>query len=143
MRRIAFVGAQQSRWDRAGVDLDSLKMNIHYVMNRYLDDSGPYIFVSGACPKGGVDIIAEEVADELGLEKEIYPPDILAWTGSGQKWGYKERNLIIAAVSDIVINIDPPGVKSGGEWTRLAAKKLGRVTHRMEYHSHGLQDWTD
>ena len=35
----------------------------------------PIVLVSGHCPKGGVDIWAEEIADELGIKKEIYPAE--------------------------------------------------------------------
>lgn len=35
--------------------------------------------VSGGCKKGGSDIWAEDVADELGIKKEIYPPEVNQW----------------------------------------------------------------
>lgn len=131
MRKVAFVGAEEATWVREGFPLDVVEERVRYIMSRYWDDSGPYIFVSGACPKGGVDIWAEKYAYEKGMQKEIYSPDVPRWTGDAHRWGYKERNIIIAAVSDIVVCIDPKGVYSGGNWTRLAAKKLGKATDRV------------
>lgn len=55
------------------------------------------VLVSGACPLGGIDIIAEEVADELGREKVIYPPKSNDWYT-----GFRPRNERIAFKSDIV-----------------------------------------
>ena len=97
------------------------------------------ILVSGGCHLGGIDIWAEEIADAMALEKEIYLPAINQWEG-----GYKQRNLKIANASDIVHCIVvadyPEGyngmkfdycyhchtsdhIKSGGCWTAKRAKK--------------------
>lgn len=91
------------------------------------------IVVSGHCHIGGIDIWAEEEAATMGRETRIFPPKRLTWSG-----GYKERNLLIAAHSDIVhclvVRTLPPTytgmkfsscyhcqttthVKSGGCWT--------------------------
>ncbi len=97
--------------------------------------------VSGRCPKGGVDLYAEEIAAELGLPATIYPPLRTKWAGPG---GYRERNLKIALTSDLVTVVvvrelppgyegmrfpdcyhckdrNPPHVKSGGCWTAWRA----------------------
>lgn len=97
------------------------------------------ILVSGGCHLGGIDIWAEEIADEMGLEKRIYLPATRRWEG-----GYKQRNLKIAYGSDIVHCIviaeypeDYEGmrfeqcyhchttahIKSGGCWTAKRARK--------------------
>jgi len=97
------------------------------------------ILVSGGCHLGGIDIWAEEEANKLGLEKEIYLPAIPRWEG-----GFKQRNLKIARASDIVHCIVvadyPEGykgmkfdycyhchtsdhIKSGGCWTAKRARK--------------------
>jgi len=97
------------------------------------------IVVSGGCHLGGIDIWAEEEADKLGLEKEIYLPATQKWEG-----GYKQRNLQIANESDIVhvivVETYPQEykgrrfeycyhcdatdhIKSGGCWTGKRAKK--------------------
>lgn len=98
--------------------------------------------VSGGCHLGGIDIWAEEVADEMGIEKVIFYPKTRTWAG-----GYKERNIQIAQKSDILHNIVvaeyPPmyvgmrfkycyhcdatdHIKSGGCWTLKRAKLLGK-----------------
>jgi len=98
-----------------------------------------YCVVSGHCPLGGIDMWAEEIADELGIPKLIFPPKDLSWSE-----GYKPRNLLIAKNSDIVhcIVVDkyPPNyqgmrfqfcyhcktdthIKSGGCWTALKCKR--------------------
>jgi len=95
--------------------------------------------VSGGCHLGGIDIWAEEIADELNLEKIIHLPKTRRWSG-----GYKERNLAIAKDSDIVYCIvveqypenyegmrfdycyhchTSNHIKSGGCWTAKKAKR--------------------
>jgi len=97
------------------------------------------ILVSGGCHLGGIDIWAEEIADEMGLEKDIYYPAIQRWQG-----GYKQRNLKITYYSDIVHCIvvaeypknyvgrrfdwcyhcdTDTHIKSGGCWTAKRARK--------------------
>ena len=101
--------------------------------------------VSGHCPLGGIDIWAEEISNKLGQSPIIFPPKRQVWTG-----GYKDRNIQIAEKSDevhnIVIKKYPEGyngmrfdycyhcknktethIKSGGCWTALYARKLGKV----------------
>lgn len=93
------------------------------------------VLVSGHCPIGGIDIWAEEEALTLGREMIIFPPAKPQWEG-----GYKQRNLQIAAKSDIVHCIvvktlpetykgmrftfcyhckTDSHIKSGGCWTAL------------------------
>jgi hypothetical protein len=55
------------------------------------------VLVSGRCPLGGIDVIAEEIADGLGREKLIYPPKSNDWY-----CGYRPRNVEIALHSDTV-----------------------------------------
>jgi hypothetical protein len=104
------------------------------------------ICVSGECHLGGVDIYAKEEALAMGRGYIPFPPQTYAWPG------YKERNLQIAAESDvvhvIVVRELPPTyrgmrfkvcyhcgtsdhVKSGGCWTALRAMERGK---RGEWH---------
>lgn len=99
------------------------------------------IVVSGHSPMGGVDIYAEEIAEELGIPTIIHAPTKRRWDGPG---GFKERNLAIARDSDVVLVVvcrelppgfagrkfdgcyhckgrNPPHVKSGGCWTAWKA----------------------
>lgn len=104
--------------------------------------------VSGHCHMGGVDIWAEEIADELGIPKSIHAPASLSWGAPG---GFKDRNLRIARESDAVLVVvvkelppsyngmrfedcyhckgrNPPHVKSGGCWTAWqAGKRLWKI----------------
>jgi hypothetical protein len=103
------------------------------------------ILVSGHCPKGGVDIWAEEIAKELGRKTRIHPPKVNNWNQ-----GYKPRNMKIANDSEILHNITvanyPEGwtrfrftwcyhcrvtthVPSGGCWTMKRVADLDRPTH--------------
>jgi hypothetical protein len=104
------------------------------------------VMVSGGCHLGGVDIWAEEIADELGREKIVCLPKNLRW----EPQGYKQRNLEIVYESDILhcIAVDrlaptftgrrhtecyhcgeTDHVKSGGCWTMKQAKRQGKPTH--------------
>lgn len=59
------------------------------------------VLVSGRSPIGGIDVWAEEVADERGRMKIIHAPKVKQWDPPGQ-YGYKARNLDIAKDSDIL-----------------------------------------
>ncbi len=101
--------------------------------------------VSGHCPKGGVDLFAEEVAEELKMERLIYAAAVDSWDAPG---GYRARNLKIARNSDLVAVVTlreappwlrgegvrleecyhcgierPRHVRSGGCWTAKRAKR--------------------
>ncbi|HEV8364572.1 MAG TPA: hypothetical protein VGQ52_13740 [Gemmatimonadaceae bacterium] len=98
--------------------------------------------VSGACHLGGIDIWAIEEARALGLPTVQHPPEKRQWEG-----GYKQRNILIAEDSDVVLSIvvrELPAtytgmrfefcyhcrtkshVKSGGCWTAKYAQRLGK-----------------
>jgi len=57
--------------------------------------------ISGACPLGGIDVWAEDIADELGRPKLIFPPKVHRWAPDG----FEERNIKIAQHSAVVIVI--------------------------------------
>lgn len=100
--------------------------------------------VSGRSPLGGIDVYAEEVADQLGVPKDIKAPGTKSWSG---KNGYRERNLAIAEASDkvfvLVVDEYPASykglrfnqcyhcglsthVKSGACWTAKKAQAQGK-----------------
>lgn len=54
--------------------------------------------VSGHCHLGGIDIWAERIARDIGAKTLIFPPQQQMW----EPHGYKERNIKIAQMSDIV-----------------------------------------
>jgi hypothetical protein len=105
------------------------------------------IIISGHSPVGGIDIWAEDVAQAYNLKTEIKVPLQNMWDAA---YGYKQRNLDIARCSDVVhvilVDVLPPKykgmrfnscyhcntnshIKSGGCWTGLQAKKLGKPVH--------------
>jgi len=84
------------------------------------------ILVSGACPKGGIDIWAEQIADRLGIVKEIYPPTKPTW------YYYKKRNLRISAASDVLFDIEPEYHESGGTWTLMRHLENGKCGAKIE-----------
>jgi hypothetical protein len=105
--------------------------------------------VSGHSPLGGVDVFAEDIADELSIPKLIFAPKDFSWGGG---YGYKARNVDIAKNSDvlhiIVVSKYPPNyvgkkfeicyhcnstthIKSGACWTGNLAKTLGK---KVVYH---------
>jgi hypothetical protein len=107
---------------------------------------GDVTVVSGHSPKCGVDLWAEEIAKQLGLQTLIFKPEVEQWDPRGAH-GYKFRNLQIAEASDEVhvflVTTYPPGfvgmrfsscyhcessthIKSGACWTTLQAQKLGK-----------------
>ena len=118
----------------------------------------PVTAISGHSPLGGVDIILEEVAAELGIPTDIKAPKDHSWDG---EYGFKARNLDIARDSDevhvIVVKEYPPGytgrkfyscyhcekmpgndpkshIKSGACFTAMHAKRMGKraIWHIIE-----------
>ena len=81
MIRIGIVGSQEDKWTeeqkvKAIREIGNIFVNhqrgfITLGQDDCMYDFSNIILVSGHCPKGGVDIWAEEIADELGIKKEI------------------------------------------------------------------------
>ena len=74
MMKLAVVGPSAEKWKPE--QIQKVKREIKNIL--YFKIPEP-ILISGHCPKGGVDILAEEIADELGIKKEIYPAEINQW----------------------------------------------------------------
>jgi cell division ATPase FtsA len=92
----------------------------------FVDPPG-IVVVSGGCHLGGIDIWAEEVADELGVPKDIKRPTRLTWSGPG---GFKERNLE-AMLCEIVgslmgLNVPLPATVATW-WIEHEAKDRDRI----------------
>lgn len=136
--KIGIVGAEAAKFT------PETEHRAKEIIHNLLSDGD--IVVSGHCHLGGIDIWAEETADNHGYDKLIFPPKRLQWSG-----GYKERNILIAKNSDLVVciaveklpvtyngmrfescyhcgNSEPLHVKSGGCWTTKYARKLGKET---------------
>ena len=115
--KIAIVGAEGRKWNRR--QEDEVKAIIREILTGNPEDT---IMVSGRCPKGGVDIWAEEIAQQLNIKMDIFPPQINQW----QPHGYKERNIQIAEDCDIMLVISPSHDWNGGRWTGKRAESLGK-----------------
>lgn len=97
----------------------------------------PEKLCSGHSPLGGVDWWAEDAAAKHGIPIIVHAPRVYQWGAPG---GYKERNLLIARDSDVVLCVvvkelpesfkgkrwpfcyhcrkrNPAHAKSGGCWT--------------------------
>lgn len=93
--KIAIVGPEESKWSK--VQKDYARAFIRTVLIKARDKDRNVlvpnkkfrgvdtILVSGHCPKGGVDIWVEEIADEFGIRKEIYSAEVNQWKDSEQK----------------------------------------------------------
>lgn len=113
--------------DKFNAETEALaRETIRYAINWYKTGQNPIeAVVSGHCPLGGVDIWAEEVANELEVPLRLHIPrehdGRSSWHGDGGPvvyqptpndnptvwWhpGFKSRNLAIAEDSDVVLCI--------------------------------------
>jgi len=129
MKKVGFVGPEESVILKAGLSLEYIKQFCKKLMLKELK-KGDYIFVSGRCPKKGIDVMCEEIADSLGIHKEIYPAEVNQWedeifyktesleerykskSGLGtmiRLKGYRSRNIQIAEACDILYDIEYKG----------------------------------
>lgn len=109
-------------------------MNVIHLILCQPDVTG---ITSGHCPLDGVDIWAEEIGKDLGLELFIFAPKTKNWDG------FKARNIEIARKCTEIHCITPrvlrngskefcyhcntrDHVKSGGCWTVKYAQGLGK-----------------
>jgi hypothetical protein len=102
--RIGIVGAEGSKWTKSGED--RCKSAIRKLLE-YAVGCDRIKVVSGECPKGGVDIWARDIGDELLCEYEPHFPETNDWEG------FKARNLKIVERSD-EIHVFTPDVLPGG-----------------------------
>ncbi len=129
--KIGIVGSDEDKWDA-----ESKQIAMKRIRARL---SAGNVVVSGACPKGGVDIWAVQIAKEMGLPYVEFPPKGFTWAH------YKARNIQIVEASDMVICLTPrclpsgkklycyhcetdDHVRSGGCWTLKEAKRQGKQT---------------
>ena len=131
--RIAIVGSESKHWTPETRELACKEIKKILISDEYIDfhNNNPYdviypTFISGGCPKGGIDIWAEIIADFIGLEKKIHYPTHNRWGPDG----YEERNEKIARDCDVLYCIDPSHREwSGGRWTMKRADFYGKETH--------------
>jgi hypothetical protein len=134
-----------------GAGADKFIASTEATAKRWIEESLEMgdVVVSGHSPVGGIDIWAEEIGRHFG-EPLIFAPEVHQWDPPSGI-GYKLRNLAIAQHSErlyvaVVAEYPPdyrgrrfatcyhcvkggeptPHVKSGGCWTGLRAKEMGK-----------------
>jgi hypothetical protein len=106
-------------------------------LDSHLDIFGPFILVSGGA--SGADSMAEQWADDHGLQKEIYPADwedlsqpdaVIKTRADGKKYdalaGHR-RNSVIVKESDFLLAFwdrKSPGTRSSVEKAKKAGKSV-------------------
>lgn len=124
------------------------KQRTKHLIKQIISKEKPSVVISGGCPLGGVDIWAEETANELGIPTCIYRPKVHRWNPE-RGYGFRARNLDIANNCDVLYNVVvedwpkgytgkkyrdyhcvgkgvPSHVKSGGCWTAWKAYAAGK-----------------
>jgi len=112
--RIVIVGAEQSKW------VPEKEKRVRQIITKIMESYSEALFISGDCPKGGVDQWVREIA--LGLNKRFksFPPKKNSW------YWYKKRNKKMAEEASFVFDLEPYGNWSGGTWTLEYAKSIGK-----------------
>lgn len=114
MRRIGIVGCGEDKFTLESKEI--ARRTIRELLMKELLMEKELIVVSGHSPMKGIDILAEEVAKELGLKTEIYAPEVNQWEdlvdteddedgnykGMRREKGFKSRNIQIAEASDVL-----------------------------------------
>lgn len=140
MKFVGIVGHEAAKFTKMGEH--EARLTIRRILTHGID---PVTLVSGGCHLGGIDIWAEEVADDLKIPKIIFKPKRLFW----EPHGFKERNIQIAQQSDVLACLavvrladsfkgmthtacyhckSEDHIKGGGCWTMKVANALGKKT---------------
>lgn len=138
MPKVAIVGPSEEKWtskQKSKAESEIYKIffknlkGYHYEEESYGGfiglktqfDFNDLTLISGACPKGGVDIWAEEIADINHIKKQIFNPEVNQWNDkvecNGKEFtsnhihkvlmGYKSRNIKIAEACDVLYCVVP------------------------------------
>ena len=148
--KVAIVGPEASKWTKEqkpkvkrevwnifwkeggiGYHYEECNYGVYVGLNTVWDFDKNLTLVSGHCPKDGVDIWAEEMADENGIKKLIFTPEVNQWENKVRSFngynpmgidrgevigyvhqtetliGYKSRNIKIAETCDVLYCIVP------------------------------------
>jgi len=122
---VAIVGADEFKWKNERQK--ALARDVIRALLLMHKAEGPIILVSGGCPKGGVDIWAEEIADELGIDTLIFKPE------KPHYYYYMKRNKRIAEACDVIYAIVPMfNLRSGAIATLRMATEMGKPGYIIE-----------
>lgn len=90
----------------------------------------PTLIISGGAI--GVDTMAKDEADAIGIPTDIKLPRVNRWDGPH---GYKARNIEIAENCDALVRIwSPRSLTYGSGWTADYADFIGKPTVSIEIH---------
>jgi hypothetical protein len=96
------------------------------IIEEVIDRFKPTIIISGGAV--GIDSMAEAAAIRRGIEPLIFRPEVHRWDG-GERVGFKQRNLHIALMCDVLVRIVADDSRTyGSGWTRDRARGNGAVT---------------
>lgn len=130
---IAIIGAEAAKFTTD--TRFKAQATIHQIITHWQHRGITPTIVSGHCHLGGVDIWAEEVAEDLECPTLIFPPSEQSW-----EYGYKPRNIKIASAADIVHVI---GVrKLPATYTGMTFKACYHCQRRKDpdlTHAHGFE----
>jgi len=119
--KVVIVGSEQSSW---AYDEEARAKKW---IREFMMDHPDYLYMSGDCPYGGVDKWVREIAKELNKSFKPFPPQKNKW------YYYRKRNMQMAREGDLIIDLEPKGVTSGGTWTADYADSIGKITLRIGF----------
>jgi len=137
--KIAIVGAEEDKWkleqkEQAKNIVETLLAKhafretikeLPYSSTSMEIDWSKIVLVSGGCPEGGVDIWAEEIADKLGISKEIYKPEVNQWDDEVHKIPFNKDEVEKH-------NIDISGLKFDGYYYYQVYKRKGYKSRNIQ-----------
>lgn len=117
-KKICIVGSQEHTWSKEGRHV--AKTIIYDLIEREMHNH--VLFISGECPKGGVDIWVKEICEqELFAPYKGYPPEKNNYTY------YKKRNIQMAQDCTMLYCIRSSKSRTKGSYnTALMARKMGK-----------------
>lgn len=130
-RHVAIVGSAEltpEQHTQAGRLVRLIVTSYRWQVDAQIVPEDYIVIVSGASPKGGVDLLAAECAYELRLPLLEFKPKNNRWEPDG----YKARNLEIAFRADILYRVATQESSTyGSGWTADRAQELGKPVFRF------------
>lgn len=119
--KIVIVGAEQKHWSYPK------ECMVRGFIAQLMINQPTAIFISGDCPKGGVDQWVREIAKFLNKTFISYPPKKNSW------YWYRKRNIQMAQEGDYILDLEPLGHTSGGTWTLNYGLSIGKKGEKVEF----------
>jgi len=152
--KIVIVSAEESKWSKA--ESEEVRLLISNILSRHNRSEDGIVLVSGRCPRGGVDIWAEEVVDEMNsggdvdeaetarIDKLIFPPEVEQWEdeivrkgialeSDIRAKGYRSRNIQIAEACDVLYCFSPAPIESSNKLIHYLEKLIHLFTETKKW----------